>query len=447
MNCPSPHCTGVLHTGVATGFCTLCRLPASICRQCHAWNRAFANVCRQCGRAGTLWEQMDSVEPEALHRDPRRTAMPQQISTPPQAASGFLWAMGEGGDLYRLSPYAQAGEQLEVHDRFWAQPQPHAFTLGRLPTPRSSTEPATSAVAAELCAVVALEDRLLLSGLFSRQRRPLLPMAGETFLVNSRDAYQSVVAFGTQVYLLSRYAGQIAFCEIDALTGETRRFSVGYGDTAICGPALLRDAETWQLVLWSSTSLWVYAEGELKAVTLPEAVELWTAPREDNLKLPPGRLPAIGGSGQLLLPAQHFGRPALVRLARTLAHWSTTAIAVTEDGTLSESTDGDPLLSAANGLLVSTGSAFRSLVQDTQIDTRLPAWAHKGLALFFCQTDYGGWKQWVKAYLEGAALQVSWTGEAQVHACSGFWNMGTALCSVCVSADRGLRTEFLSWCV
>ncbi len=448
MTCPSPHCAGTLHTGTSTGFCTLCRLPVSACDQCGAWNRAFAVFCRQCGQAEVIWRRTDPVDPEALGNDPRRTTIPQQVVTQPQVASGYLWAMGEQGDLYRLNPYAGTGEQLEIHDRFWAQSQPHAFSLGHLQDSSGKIRQSAGGSAREACVVLATRDRVLVSGLFSRKRRHFEPLPGESFLVNARDMYQFVAALGESAYLLSRYSGQVSFCEFDLGTGETRRFSLAYGDAAMCGPVLLADGTASHLVVWSSTALWIYTGGKLTPLALPEKVELWTAPADTGLRLPPGRSPAIAGSGELFLPARQFGRPALLRLTRNPMGWSTTAIALVDEGTLSEATAGYPLLSAAGRLLACTGGAFRTLIQDAQIATRFPAWAHAGLALFFCQADYRGLKQWLKAYVDGAEIPVSWElpPGAEIHACEGFWTTGTALCSICVVSDRGLRTEFLSWC-
>ncbi len=353
--------------------------------------------------------------------------------------------MGEGGDLYRLNPYARPGEQLEVHDRLWVAPQPHAFCLGRF---QLASTPGPK-LAAELCAVLATHDRVVVCGLFSRQRQPFSPVAGEQFLVSSRDAFQFVVAFRTAVYIFSRYAEQISFCELNVQTGEIRRLAVAYGETAMCGPVLLADGDAGHVVIWSSTSLSVYTNGSLTPVALPEGVELCTTPIDVGLRLPPGRNPAIAGSGQLFLAARHFGRPALVRLARNLSVWATTAIAVIDEGTLGESRDGHPLISAANRLLTCTETSFRTLVHDPQISTRFPAWTDAGLALFFCEANYGGLKQWLKADAAGDPVPVSWDlpPGAEVHACEGFWSMGTTLCSICVVGDRGLRTEFLSWCV
>ena len=297
--------------------------------------------------------------------------------------------------------------------------------------------------------MVATSDRVLVSGLFSRQRRSFVPLTGESFLVNSRDEYQFVAAHESSIFVLSRRSGQTSFCHIDLDTGETRRFLVDLGDTAACGPVLLSDGDGAHPVIWSSTAVLVYANGELTPVTLPEAVDLPTAPIDTGLRLPPGRSPAIAGSGHLYLAARQFGRPALLRLARGLSGWSTTAIAAIDEGTLGESTTGQPLLSAAGKLLACTGPAFRTLVQDSQIASRFPAWAHAGLTLFFCEADYRGLKQWLKGYMESTEAPVSWnlSSGAEVHACAGFQTTGTALSSVCVLADRGLRTEFISWCV
>ena len=449
MECPYPHCAGTLRTSTVSGFCTLCRLPVSTCAQCGAANRAFAVFCRQCGRAGSVWRGSDPVDPAALRCDPRRTTVPQQVTTLPQAAAGFVWAMGEGGDLYRLNPYAPSGEQLEVHDRFWAQAQSHAFTVGRLRAPFGQATPDGWRPQEEECAVVATADRVLLSGLFSKQRRSLLPVAGETFLVNSRDEYQFVAAHRDSLFALARYAEQISLCHVDLNSGEVRRFAVAHGDTALCGPALLTEGDHAHPVIWSATGLWVYTNGDLTPVALPEAVELWTAPAETGLRLPPGRSPAIAGAGHVFFAARQFGRPALLRLARGLHGWSTTVIAVLDEGTLGESTAGDALLSTAGKLLACTGPGFRTVVQDHQIAPRFPAWAHAGLTLFFCEADYRGLKQWLKATAKGAEVPVGWdlAPGAEVHACHSFSATGTALSSVCVLAERGLRTEFLSWCV
>ena len=357
--------------------------------------------------------------------------------------------MGETGDLYRLNPYANAGEQIEVHDRFWAEPQAHAFSVARLQSPFGRPVQGAGRPPEEDCAVVATADRVLISGLFSKQRRTLLPDAGERFLVNSRDEYQFVIASGSSTFLLSRYAEGTSFCAIDLQSGATHRFAVAHGKTVLCGPVLLRDGDLAHAVVWSSAALWVYTGGALERVALPEAVELPTAPLETGIRLPPGRGPAIAGPGQMFVAARQFGRPALLRLARGLHGWTATAIPVSDEGTLSESAAGDPLLSTAGKLLACTNGAFRTLVGDHQIAPRFPAWAHAGLALFFCEVDYRGLKQWLKAYAKSTEVPVSWNlpPEVTVHACDGFLTTGTALSCLCVLTDRGLRTEFLSWCV
>ena len=456
LPCPYPKCAGALRTGTTSGYCLHCRQPVNACAQCGAWNRAFARVCRQCGREGTIWRQVDPgdpgdpISPEALGTDPRRSELPQQVLTAPQAAAGFVWAMGEGGDLYRLNPYAAAREQVEVHDRFWAEPQPHAFALSRLRLPFGGTAEPGASPQSEDCAVVAMRDRIAVSGLFSKRRRSFLAAAGESFLAEARERFQSVAADGSSRYVLSRHAGQICLCECDLVRGNKRAAIVAQDDTAVCGPVLLPQGEgAAAVVVWARTQLWVYVGGELAAVALPEAVELATAPQESGLRLPPGRSPAIAGPGFLTLAARQFGRPALLRLTPSTGGWSVTMIAVLEDGTLGANTAGQPLLSTAEGLLLCTGPAFRRWVPDLQIATRLPAWAHAGLAVFFCEVEYRGLKQWVKAYAEGTELSVSWNvpAGAEVHACAGFQTVGTALGCLCVLTDQGLRTEFLSWCV
>ena len=467
MNCVYPHCTGTLRTGPADGFCTLCRLPVGVCAVCGVANRAFALFCRQCGgnRPGERNDgQSDPVDLDALRVEPCRTSIPQQVLTPPHAAAGFLWAMGEGGDLYRLNPHARSGEGVDVHDRFWAGAQPHAFHVARLRAPFSAvpnntfsgvsnkaSSPAGQGarpLQAEDCAVVATAGSVSVSGLFSRRRRRLLPAEGESFLPNARDEYQFVAAHDRSVFLLSRDAEGIFFCRIDLESGASQRVATADKTGAVCGPILLLEGDAAYPVIWSSSGLWVYAGGALIPVALPEAVELPTAPVEGSLSLPPGRSPAVTGAGHLFLAARQFGRPALLRLARGHDGWSTTAIAAIDRGTLGESSAGVPLLSTAGKLLVCTGSAFRTAVSDSQISTRFPAWVHAGLTIFFCAADYRGLKQWIKAYMEGVEIPVAWNlpSLAEVHTCAGFQSTGTALSTLCVLADKGLRTEFISWC-
>lgn len=462
MNCVYPHCTGTLRTGSTDGFCTLCRLPVNVCAVCGAPNRAFALFCRQCGGGRPSGRTDDGVDLDALRGEPCRTSVPQQVPTLPQVAAGFLWAMGEGGDLYRLNPHARSGEAIDAHDRFWAGAQPHAFHVCRLrapfgPVPNHASSPARQGAQlphAEDCAVVATAGSVSVSGLFSKKRRRLLPAEGECFLANARDEYQFVVAHDRSVFILSRHAEEIAFCCIDLQSseslesGECQRFAMAHETGAVCGPVLLTEGHAAYPVIWSSTGLWVYAKGELTPVALPEAVELPTAPMEGSLRVPPGRSPAIAGDRQLFLAARQFGRPSLLRLTHGLEGWSTTAIAVIDGGTLGESSDGVPLLSTAGKLLACNGSAFRMAVPDPQIATRFPAWANAGLALFFCEADYRGLKQWIKAYREGVEIPVAWNLPplAEVHTCAGFQTTGTALSTLCVLADKGLRTEFFSWC-
>ncbi len=447
MRCPVPHCKGTLRTAAAAGFCEFCHQPASACSDCGAWNRAFAVFCRQCGRAGTVWKANQLLDAAALGAPRRRTTLPQPIQTPPAVATGLVWAMGEGGDLYRLNPCAPAGEQIAVHERFWAHAQPHAFRIGRL---QPGFGPSTAGqLQTEDCALVATSDRVLVSGLFSRQRRSFTPAAGESWLQNSRDEYHFAVAHRSSAFVLSRSEGQTRFCELNLQTGEIQRFTVTANDRTLCGPALLEENGSAYPVIWSAEALWIYTRDELTRVPLPEAVTLSTAPSETGPGFPPGRGPAIGGAGRLYLAARQFGRPALLRLARGPQGWSTTLIAVKDEGTLSETASGDPLLSTTGRLLACTGANFQTLVADAQLATRLPAWAQRGLSLSFCEANYQGLKQWVKAYNEGTETALDWDlspGEI-LHACDGFHNTGTALSCLCVLSDKGLRTEFFSWCL
>ncbi len=449
MQCVTPHCAGTLRTGQTTGFCTVCRLPVSACTHCGGWNRPFAVFCRQCGRAETAWRTIDPVDPEALRSDPRRTLIPAQITTRPQPIAGFLWALGEGGDLYRLNPYAASGDQLTVHDRFWAEPQTHAFCVARLEQPFGhAAQPG-----AEDCAVIATTDRIVVSGLYSRRRRSLAASTGETFLVNARDAYQFVAAAGSSVYALSRYGEQTMVCHLSLNGSEDRRLALAHSTTPLCGPVLLRQDETDHLAVWSRSAIWLYAGVTLTQIPLPEGVALPTASTESTLGIPPSGSPAFASGNQLFLACTQFGRPALLRLTPGVNGWSTTLIAVTDAGTLSHSTTGQPLLATSGRLLTCTGPAFRTLVQDNQIATRFPAWHHEmpreALTVFFCEADYQGRKQWLKAYAGSTELPISWNQptNAEVHACDGFWTQGTSLCTVCVVAERAVRTEFLSWCV
>lgn len=445
MKCVNPHCAGTLRTGQTTGFCTLCRLPVSACTHCGGWNRAFALFCRQCGRAETTWKTIDPVDPDALRAELRRTVIPAQISTLPQATAGFLWAPSEAGDLYRLNPYAKAGEQLQVHDRFWAEPQIHAFCVARLQQPFGQAAKAPL----EDCAVIATKGRILISGLHSKQRRSLTSANGETFLINSRDEYQFVAAGGSSIYALSRYAEQTSFCHLSLNGAGDHRLTIASGNTPLCGPVLLHDGETEHLALWSQSALWAYTDGILSQIPLPEGVVFPIAPNESTLHIPSGHSPALAGPSQLFLACNQFGRPALLRLTAGVNGWSSTLLAITESGTLSHSTAGQPLLATTGRLLTCTGPAFRTLIQDNQIAPRFPAWNHEALTIFFCEADYQGRKQWLKSYTGPTELPISWDQppNAEVHACNGFWTLGTTLCTVCVVAERALRTEFLSWCV
>ncbi len=385
----------------------------------------------------------------ALSTPPRRTSLPQQVITAPQAAAGCVWAMGEGGALYRLPPYARSAEQVQVQDRFWAGVQGHAFSLGRLRLSWPESHGNGGAPREEDCALVATAERIVISGLFSRQRRSLVTNPGENFLVASTDEFQFVAGHDQSVFALSRYAGQTSFCCFDLQTGTSQRLAIGHGDTAVCGPVLLKQGAEAHPVVWAGSALWIYAGGELTPITLPEGVELWTAPQEGGMRLAPGQSPAVTGAGQLHLAARQFGRPALLRLARGTGGWVATAIAVMDEGTLGASTAGEPLLSSKGRLLACSGAAFRTLVSDTQIATRLPAWAHQGLALYFCQVDYLGLRQWLNSACGNIVAAVSWDvpASAEVQACNGFFATGTAVSSLCVLAERGLRTEFFSWCV
>src|SRR5579875_1051829 len=232
MDCVYPHCSGTLRTGRTSGFCTLCRLPARACARCGAWNRASAAFCRQCGTQGSVWGAADPVDPQALHADPRRSTVPQPVTTLPQPASGFLWAMGDQGDLYRLNPYARTGEQVDVHDRFWADAQPHTFSL----RPAWAAPSPTSPFSREDTAVIATPDRITLYGLFSRQRRSFPAAPGETFLVNSRDEFQFIPAHHDSLYALSRYGGQQSFLHLHADTGDIHRLTLTSTNTPLCGP-------------------------------------------------------------------------------------------------------------------------------------------------------------------------------------------------------------------
>ena len=445
MNCVTPHCAGTLRIGQTTGFCPLCHTPVSACTHCGGWNRPFAIFCRQCGRGGTTWRTTDPVDLQALRPDPRRTVIPAQITARPQSLAGFLWALSEEGDLYRLNPYAPPGEQLHVHDRFWADPQTHTFCLTRLNKPFG--EASQSPV--EDCAIVATADRILLSGLHSRQRRSLMSADGEPFLVNHRDNFQPVVASSSSIYILSRYADQISFRHLTLHTADDRRFTLAHSETPVSGPVLFGEPEAEHLALWSATSLWIYTGGNLSQIPLPEGVALPTSPTESTLNIPPGASPALPSSSQLFLACTQFGRPALLRLAPSADGFSITLIAVIDPGTLSQSTTGQPLLSTTGRLLTCTGPAFRTLVADNQIASRFPAFSHEALSVFFCEADYHGRKQWLKAYAGTTEFPIAWdqSPNAEVHACEGFWTLGTSLCTVCVVAERTLRTEFLSWCV
>lgn len=452
MRCPAPHCEGTLHTTAATGFCELCRQPVSACSHCAAWNRAFAVFCRQCGRADTVWAAQQPLDAKVVQESRRRTIIPQPLQTPPAAATGFVWAMGEGGDLYRLNPCASSGEQLAVHERFWAEAQPHAFSIARL-YPGFGLS-AAGQLQAEDCAIVATSDRVLVSGLHSRQRRIFIPGAGETWLVDSRDDYHFVVAHGSSAYALSRGQAGTKFCELNLQTGAVQRSVTTASALPLCGPALLTDGRSQYPVIWSAEALWIYLKGELVFVPLPEAVRLQTAPTETGPSetgpgFPPGRGPALGGSGKLYLAAHQFGRPALLRLARSQKGWSTTLLASEHEGTLSQTAAGDPLLCTTGKLLICTGPDFRTLVLDGQIATRLPAWAQPGLSLFFCEANYQGLKLWIKARSEATETALDWDllpGEI-LHACDSFQNTGTALSCICVLSGRGLRTEFCCWCL
>ena len=139
MDCVYPHCTGVLSIAGGSGYCSLCRRPVRACPTCGSWNRTQAALCRTCGKA--LTESSEAFDPaSSLEAEPARDRVDEAIRTMPHSAGGYLWAMGEQGNLYRINPHEREGRFAEVVTRLWGKATAYAFTIGELQRSTESSE-------------------------------------------------------------------------------------------------------------------------------------------------------------------------------------------------------------------------------------------------------------------------------------------------------------------
>ncbi len=445
MHCVYPHCEGMLSLTGPTGHCERCRLPVQRCAACDSWNRSQAIFCRTCSQRLNSREGLFTrfvVDGPTFEREPIRLRLVEPIRTLPQAYAGFLWAMGERGNLYRINPYERDGRSPEVCTRMWANPAAHAFAVRDLT--RSDGSGLT-----EGSAVISTAERVAAWGLVSQTTRVFSDLeSGEQILADARDKYQLVEASGRSAFVLIWRAGGTRLLAIDLLRREAVRYPLTGGDAgeAVCGPVLVQG----RVLAWTARAILTLSGPEVERQEVPPGVELWTEPAENSaMRLPLGRPPSMAAGNSIYLPCNHYGGPALLRAQAVGSGWSFSAIPVpAEGGTMAQDDEGNPLLASRGRLLRCVGSSFRELAAEEQMSARFTAFQADDLSIYFCEGEYGiRSHDWLQVRTHAGSHRMKWSmeGSQVLKECGGFWNVSGALMAQLLVEDGRTTTEFLSW--